>query len=102
MKILRKSKDILMCFFGLGPIHDKRQGTRQFAFMLYQPFQGISFSIIGPTLLDLQELTHSTTDGISIVLIIKYVSLVECNKRSNFIILLERFTESIKFQFGSS
>ena len=44
--------------------------------MFYQPFQGISFSIIGPTLLDLQELTHSTTDEISVVLIIKYVSLV--------------------------
>ena len=38
-------------------------------------FQGISFSIIGPTLLDLQELTNSTTDEISIVLIIKYVGL---------------------------
>ena len=46
---------------------------------LKKPFlfsQGIAFSMTGPTLLDLQELTHSETDEISIVLITKSVSLL--------------------------
>ena len=34
-------------------------------------FQGISGGMPGPTLLDLQELTHSETDEISLVFIVK-------------------------------
>ena len=36
-------------------------------------FQGISGGMPGPTLLDLQELTHSETDDISVVFIVKSV-----------------------------
>ena len=48
-------------------------------------FQGISGAMPGPTLLDLQEITHSETDEISVVFIVKSVrfKLVRFKKQPN-------------------
>ena len=43
-------------------------------------FQGISGGMPGPTLLDLQELTHSETDEISLVFIVKSVRFHKFHK----------------------
>ena len=43
-------------------------------------FQGISGGMPGPTLLDLQEITHSETDEISLVFIVKSVRFHKFHK----------------------